>query len=86
MNVTVMWTWAAVLLLLGLVPIGWVLVRGDVVSRVVAASFASTLAVLIIVVVEEGLARLSFFDLALALALLSLPSGLLYAYMFERWA
>lgn len=79
------WLLAAALLMLGLIPCGIVVVRGKALERVVALQAGSVIAVLAMLVYEQGVGRPSFFDLSLALAVLSFPSALLYAHFYERW-
>lgn len=79
------WLTAAGFLILGLVPCGIVIGRAPVMDRVVALEMAGLLSVLIVMLLAESFQQPSFLDLALALALLSLPSGLVYAFFFERW-
>ena len=79
------WLLAAALLMLGLVPCGIVVVRGKALERVVAVQTGSVIAVLAMLVYEQGVGRPSFFDLSLALAVLAFPSALLYAHFYERW-
>lgn len=79
------WLGAAMALLLGLIPCGIVLVRGEEFDRLVALELAGTLTVLILVLLAQGFARSTFYDLALTLALLSFPAGLAFARILERW-
>ncbi len=79
------WLVAATALLLGLVPCGYVSIRGRTMDRLVALELAGVLTALIMVALAEGLDRPSLYDLALALALLSLPSTIVYAHFLERW-
>ncbi|OYV35073.1 MAG: hypothetical protein B7Z80_19495 [Rhodospirillales bacterium 20-64-7] len=79
------WLFAALLLLLGLIPCMIVVLRAGLMAAIAAAQLATVLAVLILLLLAQGYGRPSFADLAFALALLSLPSGLLFAHFFERW-
>ena len=79
------WLSAAIALLPALIPGGIVLVRGDDLDRLVALELAGALTVLILVLLAQGFARSSFYDLALTLALLSFPAGLAFARILERW-
>lgn len=80
-----LWLGAALLLLLGLIPCTIVVLRGELMAAVAAAQLATVLAVLILLLLAQGYGRPSFADLAVALAMLALPSGLLFAHFFERW-
>ncbi|HEX3818042.1 MAG TPA: monovalent cation/H+ antiporter complex subunit F [Chthoniobacterales bacterium] len=79
------WLWAALVMVLGFVPCGWVILRGKNIEGLVALQMATGLATLALLLIAQGLHRPSFFDLALALALLGVPSTLLFAHFFERW-
>jgi multisubunit Na+/H+ antiporter MnhF subunit len=59
--------------------------RGNLGERLAAAQLASSLAVLLLVILTFALDQASSMDLALTLALLSLPATLLYALFVERW-
>ncbi|HEY5037097.1 MAG TPA: monovalent cation/H+ antiporter complex subunit F [Chthoniobacterales bacterium] len=80
-----LWLWAAFALALGFLPCGWVIVRGKNIDGLVALQMATGLTTLALLLIAQGMHRPSFFDLALALALLSVPSTLLFAHFFERW-
>lgn len=80
-----MWFAAAVPLLLCLVPCIVVAVRGSAIDALIAFEVASALAVLVLLLVEQGLQRQTFFDVSLALAVLSFPSTLLFAHFYRRW-
>jgi multicomponent Na+:H+ antiporter subunit F len=54
-------------------------------DRLVGLELASVIVCLILLLVAEGLHRPSFFDLALALAMLSFAGGLVFARFLERW-
>ena len=79
------WLFAATALLLALVPCGLVCVRGRTMERLVALELAGLVTTLVVVLLAEGHGRLSLYDLALALALLSFASTLVFAHFLERW-
>lgn len=79
------WLWAAVALMLCLIPCGIVCARAQTPDRLVGAEMAGVLAILIVMLLAEGYQRPSLYDLALALALLSYPGGLVFAHFLERW-
>jgi multicomponent Na+:H+ antiporter subunit F len=79
------WLVAALALMLGLLPCLIVVLRAGLMEALVAMQLASTLTILILLLLAQGYGRASFADLALALALLSFPGGLLFAHFFERW-
>jgi multicomponent Na+:H+ antiporter subunit F len=78
------WLVAGLALLAGLVPCGAALVRGDVVSRLVALELAGTVDTLILLMLAQGYGRVVYMDLALTLALLSFAGGLVFARFLER--
>lgn len=79
------WLIAATALLLALVPCGIVTVCGRTAERLVALELAGLLTTFIVVLLAEGTGRPSLYDLALALALLSFPSTMVFAHFLERW-
>jgi multicomponent Na+:H+ antiporter subunit F len=79
------WLIAATALLLGFVPCGLVLRKAGAMEGVVALEMAAVLAALTLVLLAEGFHRPPFFDLALVLAVLSLPGGLVFLHFLERW-
>jgi multisubunit Na+/H+ antiporter MnhF subunit len=79
------WLIAATLLLLGLLPCGFVMLRGSVVEALVGLQMAGILQTVVLLLLAEGFHRPPFFDLALVLALLALAGGLVFARMLERW-
>lgn len=79
------WLIATGVLLAALLPCAVVAFRADVLDRLIAVELAGTITTLLIVTLAQGLGRPSVFDLALALALLSVPGTLVYAHFLERW-
>ncbi|MFN2460532.1 MAG: monovalent cation/H+ antiporter complex subunit F [Candidatus Velthaea sp.] len=79
------WLWAAVPMLLAFVPCTIVAIRGKLLDALVALEAATVFAVLTLLLVEQGLERQTFFDVSLALAVLALPSTLLFARFYRRW-
>lgn len=79
------WLWAALALMLGLIPCGWICVRGATIDRLAALELAGVLAASIVMLLAEGYDRRVLFDIALGIALLSYPSGLVFAHFLERW-
>jgi multicomponent Na+:H+ antiporter subunit F len=79
------WGVAALALLVGLVPCGVVCLRGDPVSRLVGLEMAGVVDTLVLLVLAQAYDRVIYFDLALALALLSFAGGLVFARFLERW-
>ena len=79
------WLLASAALLLGLLPCVLLATRGNVVDRIVALQLGGVLAVLALLTFEQGEQRQSFFDVSLALAVLTFPASLLVAQVFRRW-
>jgi multicomponent Na+:H+ antiporter subunit F len=79
------WGVAALALLAGLVPCGVVCLRGDPLSRLVGLEMAGVVDTLVLLVLAQAYDRSIYFDLALALALLSFAGGLVFARFLERW-
>ena len=76
---------AALALLAGLVPCGAVCLRGDPVNRLVGLEMAGTVDTLVLLLLAQAYHRAIYFDLALALALLSFAGGMVFARFLERW-
>ncbi len=79
------WLVAAAVGLLTLVPCGIVCAKGSPIDRLVALEMAGVVDAVILLLLAQGFHRDIFFDLALALALLSLAGGLVFARFLERW-
>ena len=54
-------------------------------DRLAAVEMASLTITLVTVLLAEASGRPSLYDLALSLALLAFPSGLVFARFLERW-
>lgn len=82
-----MWLIAATALIVGLIPCGVVCVMARrSVDRLVALEMTTILSVLILLLLAKGFHRPSFFDLALTMALLSIPGTLIFVHYLERWS
>jgi multisubunit Na+/H+ antiporter MnhF subunit len=79
------WLVVSAAFLLGLLPCVLLAMRGNVVDRIVALQLGGVLAVLALLTFEQGEQRQSFFDVSLALAVLTFPASLLVAQVFRRW-
>lgn len=80
------WLDAATVLLGGLIPCGWVLLRGRLLDAVVALELASTLATVVLVLLAEGFHRSSYFAVPLVLAALSFVGALIFVrFLADRW-
>lgn len=80
------WYAAALGLILAQAPLLWRLARGGMLGAVAALQAAQILSALVLMCLSEGLGQPSFLDLAVALALLAAPGGLVFAWFLERWA
>ncbi|HJU11457.1 MAG TPA: monovalent cation/H+ antiporter complex subunit F [Candidatus Binataceae bacterium] len=79
------WLLAAALLQAGIVVCGIVSVRSGLLRSLVAMEMASAIAVLTVICLAEAVGRPAWFDLAVALGLLSFPSGMVFLIFLERW-
>ena len=80
------WLLAATVLLAGLVPCGWVLLRGRLLDALVAFELTSTLVTVVLVLLAEGFHRSSYFVVPLVLAALSFVGALVFVrFLGERW-
>ncbi len=80
------WLAADIVLLLCLAPCAWLILRsGDLSDWVVALQMSGLIVVLVLLILAQAMSRPSFYDLALALAFLSFPAGLMFAHFIQRW-
>ncbi|WP_428390925.1 monovalent cation/H+ antiporter complex subunit F [Lichenicoccus sp.] len=79
------WFAAVFALLFALLALAVLVLRAPISDALVALQLASGLFALILLLLAQAYQRASFADLGLAVALLSVPSGLLFAHFFERW-
>jgi multisubunit Na+/H+ antiporter MnhF subunit len=80
------WLIAATVLLAGLLPCGWVLMRAKIVDSLVALELASTLVTLVLLLLAEGFHRSSYFELPIVLAALTFVGTLVFVrFLGERW-
>ena len=78
------WLVAATVLLAGLVPCGWVLLRARLLDALVAFELTSTLVT--VVLLAEGFHRSSYFVVPLLLAALSFVGALVFVrFLGDRW-
>ncbi len=81
-----LWLWAATAFLISAVPSLIVCLTGRVFARFIALQMIQTVAVLVVMLISIGAERSIYMDVALALALTSLGSGLIFARFLERWS
>jgi multicomponent Na+:H+ antiporter subunit F len=80
------WLIAATALLAGLVPCGWVVLRGRLTEAIVGLELASTIVTVVLVLLAEGFHRSSYFTLPLVLAALSFVGTLVFIrFLGDRW-
>ena len=79
------WEWAVAALLLALIPCGVVILRRGTADGLAALQLAGTITTLALLLLAAGTARPSTADLAVAMAVLAFPSGLVFAFFLERW-
>ncbi|HYX89268.1 MAG TPA: monovalent cation/H+ antiporter complex subunit F [Gaiellaceae bacterium] len=80
------WLVAATVLLAGVLPCGWVVLRGRLTEALVGLELASTLVTLVLVLLAEGFHRSSYFVLPLVLAALSFVGTLVFIrFLGDRW-
>ena len=79
------WLLAALGSMLALVPCGVVISRGGRFDRLVALQLATSIVLMILLLLAEGYERPSYTDLALTLTILAFPGTLAFAVTLERW-
>lgn len=80
------WLAAGIAMLLTLIPCVVVMLHARrLTDCMVALQLAGVVAVLALMILAQAMHRPSFYDLALALALLSFPSALMFAHFLEVW-
>jgi multicomponent Na+:H+ antiporter subunit F len=73
------WTAAAVVLLVALVPLGYLLLRAPLADALVALELAGTMVVLVLILLAQAFSRPSYYVVPLTLAPLSLLGGVVFA-------
>jgi multicomponent Na+:H+ antiporter subunit F len=79
------WLIAALLLLPPLLLAVLAAARGAIHSRLIAVELATSLAVVLLIVLSFAFDQSSSIDLALTLAVLTMPGTMLLALFQERW-
>lgn len=70
---------------MALLPLLPLVARGRAFDRIVVQQLFSLCAALTVIVLAQAFGQSSFLVVGLTLALLGLPSALVYARFFERW-
>jgi multisubunit Na+/H+ antiporter MnhF subunit len=78
------WLFGAAVLVVALLPLGWVAFRHPVEDGLVALELAGADAALALLLLAQGTGRGAVADLALALAAASLVGSLAFAALLER--
>jgi multicomponent Na+:H+ antiporter subunit F len=76
---------AAIAMLIGTIPCGIVVLRGEIMAAVVAYEAISSIIVVVLVLLAEGFGRPGEFELPVLLAVLMFGSGLVFVRFLERW-
>lgn len=76
---------AAIAMLIGTIPCGIVVLRGHLMSAVVAYEAISSIIVMVLAMLAEGFGRSAEFEFPVLLAVLLLGSGLVFVRFLERW-
>jgi multisubunit Na+/H+ antiporter MnhF subunit len=80
------WLWGVIAMMLGVVPCALLILRSpDMSDWTLALQMSGIIVVLGLLLLAQAMKRPSFYDLAVALALLSFPAGLMFAHFIERW-
>lgn len=79
------WFVAAAALLFGIGACGWVCLFASTLDRLVAVELLGTVTVLVLLLLAAGFDRTPYYEVALALAVLSLPASLVFVRFLERW-
>ena len=72
------WFVGATALLVGLVPVAWVLIRGDILEALVALQLAGTVVAIVLLLIGEGFKRNSYYTLPLVLAFTNFVGVLIF--------
>ena len=76
---------AAIAMLIGIIPAGLELCRGNLMAAVVAAEFITSVMVMVLALLAQGFQRSGLFELAVLLAVLMFGGGLVFVRALERW-
>ena len=72
------WLIEATILLAALLPVGWVLMRGDHLEALVAIEVLGTVVTVVLLLLSEGYHRSTYFTVPLVVAFLNLVGALIY--------
>ncbi len=80
-----LWLVAAAVLAMGLIPCAVVILRDELADGLAALQLAGLIAIMVLLLLSVGFRHATVADIPMALAVLSFPSGLLFAHFLERW-
>jgi multisubunit Na+/H+ antiporter MnhF subunit len=72
------WFVGATALLVALVPVAWVVLRGDILEALVALQLAGTIVCIVLLLISEGFKRNSYYTLPLVLAFTNFVGVLIF--------
>ncbi len=78
------WMIAAIVLLIALVPCGWLALTSTVYKRLVGLETAGIICTLELMLLTMAFNRMPMMDLAIALGLLSFGAGMVFAHFLAR--
>lgn len=76
---------AAIAMLVGVIPCGIVMCRGEAMDALVAYEGISAIIIMVLALLAEGFRRFAEFELPILLALLLFGSALVFVRALERW-
>ncbi|MDA8165482.1 MAG: monovalent cation/H+ antiporter complex subunit F [Desulfobacteraceae bacterium] len=80
-----LWLAFAAIFIIAMLPCMILCLRGPIMERFVGFQMAQVLTVIAMLVISEGLGRDIYFDAALAVAMMSFASSLVFLRFLERW-
>lgn len=75
----------AIVMLGAMVPIGLVVWRGAIMEALVAYEAATSVLVMVLILLPEGFQRSGLFEFPVLMAVLMLGGGLVFVHLLERW-
>jgi multisubunit Na+/H+ antiporter MnhF subunit len=78
------WMIASIVLLIALVPCGWLALTASVHKRLVALEMTGIIGTLELMVLTMAFNRMPMMDLAIALGLVSFGAGMVFAHFLAR--
>ena len=78
------WELAAQAMMFVLIPLAWISAKGDPRQRLVSFYMADVVITLLMMLLTLAFSRMPLMDLAVALALMSFGSGIVFARFFAR--